>query len=78
MARLQIGFADKVSSGAFSLPIRVTPIDVPLSRQTTDRARAWVRDLLGILSALGYGIQVHDDETQTEVRFRGVFIRVRL
>lgn len=77
MARLQIGFSDSVRTGSFSLPIRLTPIDVPLSTATVGTARAWVRDLAGILGALGYGLSVHDDANATETRFKGVFVRVR-
>jgi len=77
MARLQVGFSDSVRAGSFSLPIRLTPIDVPLSTATVGTAKAWVRDLAGILGALGYGLSVHDDAGATETRFKGFFCRVR-
>ena len=77
MARLQIGFADSVKTGSFSLPIRLTPIDLPLTSATTPRARAWARDLVGLLGALGYTLGHIDDDKQTEVKFKGFFIRVR-
>jgi len=78
VARLQIGFADRISSGAFNIPVRLTPIDLPLTSATTPRAKAWARDLVGLLGALGYTISHIDDDKQTEVKFKGVFIRVRL
>ena len=77
MARLQIGIADKVRLGSISIPVRVTPVDLPLTTATTGRARAWVRDLVGIIGALGYGVEVTDVDAVTEVRYRQLFIRVR-
>ena len=77
MPRLQIGFADKISSGSFRLPVRLTPVDVPLTSATLGRAQSWARDLVGILGALGYGISHVEDSKQIEVSFKGIFVRVR-
>lgn len=77
MARLQIGVSDKVRLGSISIPVRVTPVDIPLSAQTTLRARAWVRDFVGIIGALGYGVDITDAGVITEARYRQLFLRVR-